>query len=318
MLVAAHLDRLCRACDLPDPEPLSRFDEPRAESLLGRAEILLTGWGCPPIQADVLERAPELRAIFHAAGTVKGHVTQACWDRGLIVSSAAAANALPVAEFTIAAILFSNKRVFELRRRYREIRQFRLWTQEAPGLGNYRKRVGIIGASRIGRRVIELLKPFDLETRVSDPHLSPSEAIKLGATLVDLDELLGTSDVVSLHAPALPETHHLLDRRRLALLRDGSTLVNTARGQLVDPKALEEELVSGRIFAVIDTTEPEVLPPDSPLYDLPNVFLTPHIAGALGDETWRLVELALDEIERFVRGEPLQHGVRREDLERIA
>jgi phosphoglycerate dehydrogenase-like enzyme len=126
------------------------------------------------------------------------------------------------------------------------------------------------------------------------------------------------SDVDTLHAPALPETHYLLDARRLALLRDGAVLVNTARGALVDPEALVRELVAGRIDAVLDVTEPEVLPPDSPLYELPNVFLTPHVAGALGSERARLVELALDEIARFVRGEPLQHEVRLEDWDRIA
>jgi phosphoglycerate dehydrogenase-like enzyme len=318
ILRADHLDRLRTLCEVPDAEPLSNFDEPRAGPLLARAELLLTGWGCPPLSKEVLGRAPNLRAVFHAAGTVKNHVTDACWDRGLVISSAAAANALPVAEYTLAAILFANKRVFQLQQRYRELRQFRLWALEAPGLGNYRKRVGIVGASRIGRRVIELLRPFDLEVWLSDPYVDSGAAEALGVKLVELDELLSTCDVVSLHAPALPGTHHLVDRRRLALLRNGSTLINTGRGSLVDAEALEAELGSGRISAVIDTTEPEVLPASSPLYELPNVLLTPHIAGSLGDETWRMVELALDEIERFVSNKALQHGVRREDMERIA
>ena len=123
---------------------------------------------------------------------------------------------------------------------------------------------------------------------------------------------------MTLHAPSLPETRHLLDRRRLALLRDGAVVVNTARGALVDGDAFATELASGRIDAVIDTTEPEVLRADSPLWDLPNVFLTPHIAGAMGNETRRLAALALDEIERIARGEPLAHEVRLEDLPRIA
>jgi phosphoglycerate dehydrogenase-like enzyme len=301
-----------------DAEPLAAFGEPRAGALLERAEVLLTAWGCPPLDESVLARAPRLRAVVHAAGTVKNHVTEACFARGLRVSSAAAANALPVAEYTLAAILFANKRVFQLQRRYRELRAFRLWSQEAPGLGNFRKRVGIVGASRIGRRVIELLRPFDLEVSLHDPTLDPAAARALGAEPLELDELLARSDVVSLHAPSLPGTRHLLDARRLALLRDGATLVNTARGALVDARALEAELVSGRIAAVIDTTEPEILPADSPLYDLPNVFLTPHVAGAMGAETERLVDLALDEIERLVRGEPLAHEVRREDWDRIA
>lgn len=310
--------RLRAAGEVPDAEPLARFDDPRADGLLAAADVLLTSWGCPPIDAAVLARAPRLRAVIHAAGTVKQHVTADCFARGLLVSSAAAANALPVAEYTVAAILFANKRMFRLRDRYRETRGFRLWSREFPGLGNYRKTVGIVGASRIGRRVIELLGPFDLSILLHDPTVGAADAEALGARSADLDELLAASDVVSLHAPSLPETHHLLDARRLALLRDGATLVNTARGALVDGVALERELVSGRIDAVIDTTEPEVLPATSPLYELPNVFLTPHVAGSLGPETRRMAELAVDEIERFARGEPLRHAVLAADLARVA
>ena len=318
MITPAHLARLRASCALPDPAPLVRFDDPRAAALLLRAEILLTGWGAPPVDAAVLERAPGLRAIAHAAGTVKNVVTPACFARGVRVVSAAAANALPVAEYTLAAILLANKRIFRIGRRYTELRAFRLWPQEFPGLGNRGKRIGVVGASRVGRRVIELLRPFDFTVLVHDPYLEASEARKLGVEALELDDLLRRSDVVTLHAPSLPGTRHMLDARRLGLLRDGAVLVNTARGALVDPAALERELVSGRIDAVIDTTEPEVLPADSPLYDLPNVFLTPHVAGALGPETQRLLELVLDEIERFVRGEPLRHEVRAEDWERIA
>lgn len=318
MVREAHLERLRTLCEVPDAAPLARFDDPRAGRLLGRAEILLSGWGCPPIDAGVLERAPALRAVFHAAGTVRPIATEALWERRIAVSSAAAANALPVAEYALAMILLANKRVFEARRRYRELRGFRLWSNELAGLGNYKKRVGLVGASRIGRRVIELLRPFDLEVCVADPWLDAGGARALGVDLAPLDALLERCHVVSLHAPALESTRGMLDRRRLALLRDGAVLINTARGALVDGAALEAELVSGRIGAILDVTDPEVLPADSPLYDLPNVFLTPHIAGAQGRERERLVELALDEVERFVHGRPLVHAVSREDLERIA
>jgi phosphoglycerate dehydrogenase-like enzyme len=223
-----------------------------------------------------------------------------------------------VAEYTLAAILFSNKKIFRLRDRYREVRGLRFWPNEAPGLGNHRKTVGIVGASHIGRRVLTLLRPFDLDALVFDPFLDAAGAAALGATDVPLDELLVRSDVVSLHAPSLPETRHLLDARRLALMRDGATLVNTARGALVETEALVRELVSGRIDAVLDTTEPEILPAESPLYTLPNVFLTPHVAGSLGSETRRMAVLAVEEIERFARGEPLLHGLRADDLARVA
>jgi len=318
VLDAELLDRLGEVCEVPDPDPLTTFEEPRAHELLPACDILLTGWGCPTVDAATLARAPRLRAIVHAAGTVKTHLGEACWQRGIAVSSAAAANAIPVAEYTLAAILLANKRIFAIQRRYREVRGFRWWPMEFPGLGNYRKTVGLVGASQVGRRVIELLRPFDFRVLVHDPYLSPQEAGALGVTSVDLDDLLQRSDVVSLHAPALPETHHMLDRRRLALMRDGATLINTARGWLVDGDALADELRRGRLEAVLDTTEPEILPPESELYDLPNVFLTPHVAGAMGAETRRLGELAIEEIARFVRGEPMRFEIRSADLARLA
>ena len=301
---------LMMRADLParlfDPERLATVADVVE---LARAEVVLSGWGCPPLDAELLAGAPSLRAIVHAAGGVKGHVTDACWDRGLLVSTAAGANAEPVAEYTLARILLAGKATDRLAREYAARRSAIDLVSEFPEIGNLDKTVGIVGASRIGRRVIELLRPFALRVLLSDPYVDGS---------VELDELLAASDIVSLHAPSLPSTRHMLDARRLALLRDGATLINTARGALIDQDALVAELVSGRIEAVIDVTEPEVLPPDSPLYDLPNVVLTPHIAGALGVEVRRLGASALDELERYARGEAFAHPVTREDLARIA
>lgn len=317
-LTARRLRRLEQICDVVSPDPVARFDDARVESALERVEILITSWGCPPIDEAILARMPALVGIFHAAGTVKGHVTKACFERGLRVTSAAGANAIPVADYTIATILLANKRAFRIQRRYRENRRFELWHREFPGLGNAGKTIGIVGASRVGRLVLDRLRPLGFELLVHDPYLDVAEAHALGAEPCDLDDLLGRADVVSLHAPALPETFQMIDRRRLALLRNGTIFVNTARGALVDTRALTDELVSGRIDAVLDTMDPEILPPDSPLYDLDNVFLTPHIAGSLGAETHRMLDDTIDEIERFVRGEALRSEVRAEDWARIA
>ena len=135
---------------------------------------------------------------------------------------------------------------------------------------------------------------------------------------MSLQELLDRSDVVSLHVPAVPSTKHMIGATELARMRDGATLINTARGSVVDHDALTAELQTRRLNAVLDVTEPEPLPEDSPLFDMPNVFLTPHIAGAAGLEIPRLAEMAIDEIERWSRGEPLQHEVLATDWDRIA
>jgi len=311
-------ERLC-ACAVIDPDlVLVEFGSPAARAVLADAEVLLTGWGCPTVDEVVLAVAPQLRAIVHAAGSVKGHLAPACWDRGIVVSTAADANALPVAEYTLAMILLAGKSTHLIERRYRQQRSAIDLHTDFPEIGNYRYTIGIVGASRIGRRVIDLLRPFDLEVVVSDPYLGQSEACELGVGRADLDDLLRASHIVSLHAPSLPSTRHLIDRRRLGLMRDGATLINTARGALIDQAALTEELVAGRINAILDVTEPWVLPPESPLYTLPNVVLTPHMAGALGVELRRLGAYAVDELGRYAAGQPFRSPVTRADLDRMA
>ncbi|MFF2008207.1 hydroxyacid dehydrogenase [Streptomyces sp. NPDC058195] len=290
------------AHDLADPEPA-------VAAALAEAEVLFTCWGATPLTHEVLAAAPRLRAVVHAAGSVKHHITDACWERGIAVTSTAGANALPVAEFTLAAILFANKRVLDSARRYRELRTGHDWLAELDGSGNYRRTVGIVGASRIGRRVIELLRPFDLDVLLYDPYVDDAQAALLGVRSVPLDELCARSSVVSVHAPQLPETRHLIGAAQLAAMAAGATLINTARGSLVDEKALLTELTAGRLRAVLDVTDPELPPADSPLYELPNVLLTPHVAGSLGDELHRMADQALDELERFAAGLPFADPV---------
>jgi phosphoglycerate dehydrogenase-like enzyme len=309
--------RLRRTADLDPALVVRDFTDPAVAGALERAEVLITGWGCPHLDAGVLAAAPKLRAVLHAAGSVRSLVGEALWKHGVTVSSAVTGNALPVAEYTLAMILLAGKDAFGHRERYRRTHAHPTHAETAA-TGNLGRRVGVIGASRVGRRLMELLRPFDLTVLLHDPYVSPAEAASLGAEALPLEDLLRRSDIVSLHAPDVAETRHMLDRARLALIPDGGVLINTARGALVDQDALTEELVSGRLRAVLDVTEPEPLPPTSPLYQLPNVFLTPHIAGSLGNELERLGAIVVEELERLVEGAPPRHEVRHADLVRVA
>ncbi|MFD3536694.1 hydroxyacid dehydrogenase [Streptomyces sp. NPDC058664] len=317
LLTDAHRTRLARltrtdprlvAHDLTTPGP-------RVTAALAEAEILLTCWGATPLTAEILDRAPRLRAVVHAAGSVKHHITDACWDRGLRVTSAAAANALPVAEYTLAAILLAGKRILGSAQRYAELRADHAWLTESATWGNYRRTVGIVGASRIGRRVIDLLRPFDIEVLLYDPYVGVPPP---GTELVGLDELCARSTVVSVHAPQLPATYRMIGAAQLAAMPDGATLINTSRGSLIDEEALLPHLLTGRLHATLDVTDPELPPPDSPLYTLPNVLLTPHVAGSLGNELHRMADQAIEEIARYARGEPFAEEVRASDLQRSA
>ncbi|MEV8565057.1 hydroxyacid dehydrogenase [Streptomyces sp. NPDC051322] len=308
------------SADLHPPYVIREFHSPEAAAALADAEVLLTGWGCPPIDAALLGRAPRLGAVIHAAGTVKTFLAEEAYERGIAVSSAADANAVPVAEFTLAAIIMGAKRAFPFAQLFRTRRTHRTAADldRQHWIGTHGLTVGVVGASRTGRRVIELLRVIDAEVLLYDPYVSTAEAELLGASATDLDTLMATSDVVTVHAPDTPATRHLLDARRIALMRPGTLLVNTARGRLVDTEALTGHLVSGRIDAILDVTDPEPLPAGHPLWELPNVFITPHMAGAQGNEVGRLGALAVDELRRYARGLPFNHPVHLADLERIA
>jgi phosphoglycerate dehydrogenase-like enzyme len=303
---APVLDRLCRLVRLDPDTAHTTFGTLAARAALAEAEIVISGWGAPRIDRDVLAAAPRLRAVVHAAGTVKRLVDAAVFERGIVVSSAAQANATPVAEFTVAALILGAKEVFTRARRYAGQRPDGGWPSgRGPGLLG--ATVGVVGASRVGRLVLERLRDLDVSVLLADPYVTGAEARALGADLTDLDTLCARSELITLHAPALPETRHLVDARRLALMRDGTVLINTARGILIDTPALIAACAGGRITALLDVTDPEPLPDAHPLLALDNVFVTPHLAGAEGREVGRLGEFATAEVARFLRGDPL-HG----------
>ncbi|MFI2907251.1 hydroxyacid dehydrogenase [Streptomyces sp. PDY-4] len=318
VLDAESLTDLAALCDLAPLPVLDDLTTSRARTVLADVDLLVTGWGCPPLDADVLRAAPRLRAVVHTAGSVRGHVTDACWDRGIEVSSAAAANAVPVAEYTLAMILLTGKRVLETARDYRASRTRPDWLSTPRTVGNHRRTVGVLSASLIGRRVIELLRPHDVEVLLHDPFVDEAGAAELGVRSVGLAELFRRSDTVSVHTPLLPATRGLVGRELIDTMRPDAVLINTARGAVLDQDALADAALAGRIRAVLDVTDPEVLPPGHPLWQCDNVLLTPHLAGSQGNEWRRLAGLALSEIARWASGEGFLHPVRRERLAFLA
>jgi len=285
--------------------PFTSFEDEVSRAALARAHVLITGWGAPELSDDDLAAAPNLRYVLHAGGQAATFLPQAARDREIDVSNAGWVNAIPVAEFTLAMIILANKQAFRAQRLYRDRREFIDRELEFPTAGNVGKTIGVVGASRIGRIVIERLGDLDVDVLVYDPYLTPSDAARLGVTVVALTELMASSDIVTLHPPLNNSTVGLIGADELAAMRDGTTLINTSRGAIVDQDALEAELRTGRIQAILDVTHPDVLPADNELYTLPNVFLTPHIAGSMGAEIRRMGRHVGTELERITRGEPL-------------
>lgn len=307
MFDAPQLERLAAVADIDPAVAVTDWTQV-ADADLAEVEVVVTGWGSPRIDAPALARMPRLRGIVHTAGTVRFAVSEAVWEHGnIVVTSATEANAVPVAEFTLAQILLAGKRTLRLESEYRRIRDVRAARQTVRETGNFGSVAGLIGASRIGRLVAELLQPFDIEVLVADPYVGAEEIAGLGAAKVELTELFSRSDVVSLHAPDVPSTQGMVDAELLALMRDGTTFLNTARPALVVEDALRAELVTGRLNAVLDVHDQ--LSADDPLWDLPTVSITPHLAGSQGNELRRMGEHALEEIRRLAANEPPRYPV---------
>jgi phosphoglycerate dehydrogenase-like enzyme len=308
----AAVDELAGLVDLERDVPQNLSDEwllPR----LGDADGIITGWGSLPLDATRLAAAPRLRYMIHAAGTVKQLVSDALWRRGVRVTSAANVNGRPVAQFVLGLLFTCLKDVFRFQHEF-QARGRDAWQRGPSIAGYYRTTVGVIGAGNVGRQLLAMLQPHDIRLLVYDPQLSDEAARALGATRVGLEPLLRESRAVVLVAPNIPENRHMIAGPQLALLPDGATFVNVARGALVDHDALLAELERGRITACLDVTDPEPPPAGSPLYTLPNCILTPHVAGSLSDECLRLGDQALEEVRRLIAGQPFDNEVSEEAL----
>lgn len=296
--------------------PQTRASITRDAARWREVEVIFSGWGAPTFDGDVLALFPNLRAVFYGAGSIREVVTPAFWARDIVITTAATANAVPVVDYTLATILFSLKHGWHHALGAKRLGHFPPATV-APG--GYRSRIGLISLGTIGRLVRERLRPFELEVVGYDPLVDDARAAELGVELVDLDELFRTCDVVSVHAPLLPETTGLIGAPQLAAMKRGATFINTARGAIVREGELIEVLTTRPdLTAVLDVTWPEPPAPGSPLYTLPNIVLTPHIAGALHGECRRLGRLMMEEFDRWLRGEPLQHAVSRERATQLA
>lgn len=278
--------------------------------LLEQAGVIFSGWGAPLMDEAFLRKASRLRAVFYAAGSVRSWATDAVWQRNLVVATASAANAIPVADYALAAILFSLKRgwyyAFAAKRLGRH-------ASGVPCAGGFRSKVGLVSLGLVARLVCERLRTSDLELLAYDPHMLPEQAGALGVKLVGLEEIFRKCDVVSVHTPLLPATRGLLGAAHFSAMKNGATFINTARGEIVREDELIETLVHrDDLTAVLDVTHPEPPVKGSLLYTLPNVVLTPHIAGSLGAESRRLGRAMFEEFNRWIAGEPLRWQLTRE------
>ena len=298
-----------------DRNVITDFHADGVDEQIAQADYIFSGWGPDArIDADTLAKMPNLKGIAAAAGNAWRLLTPEALDavktRGILMSNSGYVNGIPVAEYCMAMILMANKDFFRAERIYRERREYINREVEFPTAGNYHKTVGLVTASaRIGRHLLGLLKSYRMRVLAESRSMDAEETASYGATKVDLDTLFHESDVISVHTPSLPATQGMIGEKYFKMMKDGAWFINSARGAVVDADAMIAELKTGRINAILDVTDPdEPLSADSPLWDMPNVILTPHIAGSEGTELQGMGENVVNELTHMIKGEPLDFG----------
>lgn len=260
---------------------------------MGDLEVIFSTWGMPVLDGEALDSLPRLQAVFYAAGSVRVFA-EPLLERGILVTSAWAANAIPVAEFALAQILLACKGYFRNVRDYRP--EMGLSAHDCyHGPGIYDVPVALIGAGQVARALIERLRPFQLDILVVDPFTSPAAAAELGVRLVTLEQAFSEAYVVSNHLPNLPELVGVLNGALFSSMRPGAVFINTGRGaQVVEAEFASVFHERTDLTALLDVTWPEPPEAESPLWRLPNVHISSHIAGALNNEVGRLADYAIE------------------------
>lgn len=289
-------------------------DVDNAANLIEGADFAVTSWGSPAMTRELLDKAPNLKLIVHAAGSVKSIVTDEMYARGIRIVSAAQVLSTGVSETALGLTIGAVKNFFALNAETHAGG----WSHD--GITEmYDITIGIIGFGLAGKHYAELLQNFAVDVIAYDPIVSAEDMAKVGVKKATMEEVFANSHVVSLHAPELPSTYHIVNRESLATMKDGSILINTARGSLVDEEALVEALTSGKLkYACLDVTDPEPPVADSPLRKLPNCILTPHLAGQAANGLRKLGDHCYAQIMNYIEGKPLSGEVKQESLSTIA
>ncbi|TVY07234.1 hydroxyacid dehydrogenase [Paenibacillus cremeus] len=310
-----HLKQLRALGELVMNEQAVNPTPERVQELIQGADVVITSWGCPRLDASALDLAPNLKLVVHAAGTVKGIVSPELWERDIQITSGACVIGQGVAETALGMTIASLKDMWRLS----VVTKQGEWNkQNSKARELYDITVGVIGAGHAGTHYIKLMQNFKVDVLLYDPYVSEEKARAMGARKASLEELLTQADVVSIHAPGIPATDKMINRDTLALMKDDAILINTSRGTVIDEEALAEELAKGRLFACLDTTNPEPPRADHPFRRLPNLVMTPHIAGGVTNGLYALAQFVVDETKAFLEGQSLSGQVEQAQMSIIA
>lgn len=290
------------------------------ENDFSNIQYIFSTWGMPALSEDEIKKnLPALKAVFYGAGSVQ-NFARPFLNNGVKVFSAWAANAIPVAEYTVAQILLANKGYFNMQRIYREegVEAARQYGASLPG--NYNAKVGLLGGGMIGKYVIKLLKEYKLQIYLFDPFMSEETARNLGVEKTGLEYIFENCQTISNHLANNEQTKGMLNYSLFSKMKDNASFINTGRGaQLVAEdlvKAMKEKPYRTALIDVTDPTEP--LPQDSIYWSSPNIYITPHRAGSLTDEIMRMGDYMIKEYESLISGGNTKYEVTLEMLKTMA
>lgn len=277
---------------------------------LRSADVCITGWGCPRLDRDMLETAGNLKIVAHTGGTVARLVSDYLFDRGIKVISGNAIYAESVAEGVIAYMLSALRNISFFAG---EVQAGRWGTEVVYNEGLLEKTVGIVGYGMIAANLVRMLEPFKVKKKVFAGHVT-EEMCRSGnfKKAESLEEIFSTCEIISLNISLTPDTFHMIGKNLLELIPEGALLVNTARGSIIDERALEELLPQKRFRAILDVFEEEPLPSHSKLRNLDNVILMPHMAGPTMDRRSMVTSELLIDIGNFFEGKQLKYEISRE------
>lgn len=312
-----EIDRITTAYDMQANHPVSGMELRENPGIYRNTEVIFSTWGMPSLSEDeIKEFLPRLEAVMYAAGSVQAFA-RPFLNLGIKVFSAWAANAIPVVEYTVAAILLANKGFFATL----PLKGDRDAGKQvfASYRGNYGEKVGLLGLGMIGREVARRLKDYKLTVLYYDPFFPEEKEEEYGVRKAGLEEIFESCGVISNHIANLPATVGMLNYELFARMRPNAFFLNTGRGaQVVEAdlvRALKEEPAR---YALLDVTFPEPPKEGHPFYTMPNVYMTPHIAGSAGDECRRMSDYMIREAELLFSGEKTQYEVNIKMLETMA
>jgi phosphoglycerate dehydrogenase-like enzyme len=278
-------------------------------------EVIFATWGLPAFGEAHFAAMPRLSAVFYAAGNVKAFASPLV-ARGLVLVSAWAVNAIPTAELVISQVLLTCRGYFRGVRDYAATRDVSA-AKAFRRTGAAGETIGLVGSGWIARRLTSQLHAhgFRVLASASDPLLTPERAREMGVEVAPLEDVFARSYVVSNHVPDLPSTKQILGATLFERMREGATFINSGRGaQVVEADLARVLAARPDLTALLDVTFPEPPAADSPLWSLPNVVMSPHIGGTIGDEVGRLADCVLEEFEAWRAGRPLRYQVTRDVL----